>query len=404
MTDLLLNASPLELTARILSILSLLSALWLLTAYRRRVASVGDAIRRQTAEPFNPTPKPGNLPAVSVVIVAGDNAEALQTLLDKIFIQEYAGEMEVIVVNDGKNDDIKDVVTRIKHLEHRPNLFITFTPPGLRNVSHRKLALTLGVKAARNPVILTLTEESRLYSTRWLALMAEPFAREGVELVIGSALPGHKFDSGHGQRYRSFTHGHDAVSWLSAALGGKPWRGHRANMGFTRRAFFDAGGFNGALNLRDGDDDIFISKIVHPGNFEVVCAAQAAVRYARPTSRQQFREGRSQRMFTGRGLGRSTARFFGFSSAMAWMLLLASAGAIAAGILTRDWLATALSASLLIVTCVVLSLTWRSTLKALRCRPAAAGVFPMMLRRPFTNAVHRLRSRRNRNEYYTWAS
>ena len=148
--------TPAEICAWSLGALALIASLWLLTAYRSRIAGVGAAIRRQTAQAFNPSPKP-EPPAVSIVIVAGDHAEALETLLGKIFGQEYPSPMEVVVVNDGKSDEIKDVITRIRHLEHRDNLFLTFIPENLRNVSRRKLALTLGVKAAHNPVIVALT-------------------------------------------------------------------------------------------------------------------------------------------------------------------------------------------------------------------------------------------------------
>lgn len=393
--------SPEEILAWALGGLAFLAALWLLTFYRHRVASVGAAIRRQTAEPFNPSPKPSP-EGVSVIVVAGDNAEALDKLLGKIFEQEFPSEMEVIVVNDGKNDDIKDAVTRFKHRESRANLLMTFTPPGLRNVSRRKLALTLGVKAAHYPVIVAVGEESRLYSTQWLLRMVAPFSDPAIDMVIGSALPATKFDSGFGCRYRSFTHGHDAAVWLSAALRGKPWRGHRANLAFRRDKFFEVGGFEGSLNLREGDDDIFVSKMAKRGNVATVCAAQAAVRYAYPTSRHQMREGRPARMFTARDLGRGSARFFGFSSLMAWTLLIASLLSVALGVYLHDWVIVGLSATMLIASWVIVSLTWRSTLKALRCRPAAFGVFPMMLRRPLTNAVHRFRSQTNRREYYTF--
>ncbi|MBD5425024.1 MAG: glycosyltransferase [Bacteroides sp.] len=393
--------TPAEICAWSLGALALIASLWLLTAYRSRIAGVGAAIRRQTAQAFNPSPKP-EPPAVSIVIVAGDHAEALETLLGKIFGQEYPSPMEVVVVNDGKSDEIKDVITRIRHLEHRDNLFLTFIPENLRNVSRRKLALTLGVKAAHNPVIVALTEESKLYSTQWLMRMVQPFMRPEIEVVIGSALPATKFDTGFGRRYRSFTHGHDAAIWLSSALRGKAWRGHRANMAFRTESFFSSGAMSGALNLRNGDDDIFISKLARRDNTEVVCAAQAAVRYAHPTSRQQFRRERPARFFTQRSL-RVPRLFFGASSLAAWTLLLASAGAIALGIYLQDWVISGITAALFILSVVILSLTWRSTLKALRCRPAALGVFPMMLRRPLTNAIHRLRARRNRKDYYTWA-
>ena len=393
--------TPAEICAWSLGVLALIASLWLLTAYRSRIAGVGAAIRRQTAQAFNPSPKP-EPPAVSIVIVAGDHAEALETLLGKIFGQEYPSPMEVVVVNDGKSDEIKDVITRIRHLEHRDNLFLTFIPENLRNVSRRKLALTLGVKAAHNPVIVALTEESKLYSTQWLMRMVQPFMRPEIEVVIGSALPATKFDTGFGRRYRSFTHGHDAAIWLSSALRGKAWRGHRANMAFRTESFFSSGAMSGALNLRNGDDDIFISKLARRDNTEVVCAAQAAGRYAHPTSRQQFRRERPARFFTQRSL-RVPRLFFGASSVAAWTLLLASAGAVALGIYLQDWVISGITAALFILSVVILSLTWRSTLKALRCRPAALGVFPMMLRRPLTNAIHRLRARRNRKDYYTWA-
>lgn len=393
--------TPLEITAWGLGAVALLAAVWLLTAYRSRVVRVGATVRRQTASAA--TGDAVNEGA-SVVIVAGDDAEALESLLGKLFQQTWSGDVEFVVVNDGKNDDIKDVVTRIKHLQHRSNLFITFTPPGLRNISHRKLAMTLGIKAAKYPLIVLLNEQSRIYSNEWLSRMVAPFADSRIEVVIGSALPAVKFDKGFGARYRSFTHGHDATVWLSSAIGGKPWRAHRANMAFRRQLFFDSGGFNSALNLCDGDDDIFISKVCRKGNSATVCAAQAAVRYSMPDSKMEFHSGRSRRMFTSRNLGRGAARFWGFSSIAAWAMTLCSLGTIALGAWLHDWVIFGICAALLIGTWLGLAFIWRATLKALRCRPTTILAFPMMLRRPLTNAVHRLRSRKNKSEYRTTPS
>lgn len=382
--------------------LALVPAIWLLTAYRGRIASVGSAIRRQTDAPFNPDPKPAP-PAVSVVVVAGDDAAALEQLLGKLFEQEYpSAEMEVIVVNDGKNDEIKDVVTRVKHLNHFPNLYITFAPAQLRNVSHRKLAVSLGVKAAKYPVVMLLTEQSRLYSRQWLARMAAPFANPQTEVVIGSAMPSAKTDSGWGVRYRSFTHGADATEWLSAALRGKPWRGHRANLAFRRDLFFSSGGFNGALNLRGGDDDIFVCRMARPGNTACVLAAQAHVRYVHPSGKREFRTERPARFYSSHGLGKGPRRLYGFSSAMNWLLLLLCLAAALLGAWTRDWFLLSAPCVLLLGVWTVLSLTWRSTLKALRCRPALLALPLRMLRRPLTNFCHKMRARRHRSDYHVF--
>ena len=377
--------------------------LWTVTFYRNRIASVGRAIRCQTAKAVNPEMQ-SQIKGVSIVVVAGDDAEALEHILNKIFEQEFGAPMEVIVVNDGKNEDVKDVVTRMKHLAHRPNLYVTFTPPGLRNVSHRKLALTLGIKAANFPIILAVTEQSRIYSTQWLARMAEPFARPEIEVVIGSALPSAKLDKSHGRRYRSFINGADAAEWLSAALRGKPYRAHRANMAFTRNAFFKAGGFNNALNLLDGDDDLFIAKIANKNNTAVVCAAQAAVRYTHPDPARLMRDERTSRFYTCKHLGKGTARFMSFSYQMLWALVIASSLGITCSALLRQWLFLGGFVGALLLSWVLLAVTWRKTLKALRCLPISVMILPRLLRRPFTNMRHRAYTRRHRREYHTWTS
>ncbi|MDE5972019.1 MAG: glycosyltransferase, partial [Muribaculaceae bacterium] len=255
---------PTDMIAAITATAALPPALWLLSAYRSRVASVGRAIRHtavsQTAS--------GN---ASVIVLSGNDSEALERLLDRIFSQNFDSQMEVIVVNDGKSENVKDVVTRMRNSRRANNLHITFTPPETRNVSHRKLSITLGVKAARHPVAVIIDEQSAIPSDRWLTAMTSPFADEQIQIVLGSALPDPEADiSPKGSKgYRAFTHAADAVAWLSAALRHCPYRGCGGNIAYRRQLFFDNKGFSSALNLRDGDDDIFISRVATAANTAV---------------------------------------------------------------------------------------------------------------------------------------
>jgi len=67
------------------------------------------------------------LPGVSVIVYANDNAAELREMLPEVLNQNYpAGKLEVIVVNDGSVDDITDVVNYLGQ-EYR-NLYITFVP------------------------------------------------------------------------------------------------------------------------------------------------------------------------------------------------------------------------------------------------------------------------------------
>ncbi len=382
---------------------AILPAIWVLTAYRARVAKVGRTIQRSTSEPYDLATQ--SLPAaVSVIVVAGNNPDSLDRLLNRLYEQELGDKlrMEVIVVNDGRNEDVMDVVTRFKNAHAVNNLYVTFAPAITRNVSRRKLAVTLGIKAAQNPIVLLLNEESRPASKQWLARMAAPFVSPMVDVVIGSGMPATRLDHGFGARYRSFTHAADAVEWLAAVLNGRPWRGHRMNLGFRRDIFERVGGFKGALNLRDGDDDIFVSRIAREDNTAAVLAAQAAVRYDSPTPRTEFRQGRAARFFSSRGLGTTQRRLAGFNSTMAWLWLLLNAAAIALAALAQEWIILGAAATLLLTVWLVLAFTWRMTLKQLRSRPALFAVPLYILRRPLTNLRHRFHAARHKTEYHTW--
>lgn len=389
--------------AAILLIGALIPALWLLTAYRARIAKVGRSIKRATDQPYSldSLPLP---PAVSIIVVAGNNPDSLDRLLNRLYEQEITPQTqtEVIVVNDGRNEDIMDVVTRFKNARAINNLYVTFAPAITRNVSRRKLAITLGIKAAQHPIILLLNEESRPASRQWLARMAAPFASPSTEVVIGSGMPATRLDRGLGARYRSFTHAADTTEWLAATLNGHPWRAHRMNLGFRRDTFERTGGFKGALNLRDGDDDIFISRIAHRHNTTTVTAAQAAVRYNSPTPRTEYSQGRPARFFSSRGLGSSQRRLAALSSLMAWLWLPLNVASITLAAIARQWITLGIAATLFLATWLTLALTWRFTLKQLRSRPALPAIPLYILRRPLTNLRHRLHAVRHKSEYHTW--
>ncbi len=57
----------------------------------------------------------------------------------------------------------------MKYLRRLDNLYITFTPPVVRNISPRKLSVTLGAKAAHHPLLVMVDEQAQLPSDLWLA-------------------------------------------------------------------------------------------------------------------------------------------------------------------------------------------------------------------------------------------
>ncbi|WP_304510007.1 glycosyltransferase family 2 protein, partial [Duncaniella muris] len=83
---------------------------YLLLGFRHYVRIVGRAASTDnTAEETDDT----QLPGVSVIVCAEDDARNLETLLPAILDQDYPAPFEVIVVNDGALPSTKEVIARL---------------------------------------------------------------------------------------------------------------------------------------------------------------------------------------------------------------------------------------------------------------------------------------------------
>lgn len=295
--------------------ITLLAIMWLLTAYRGRLAKI-----RRTSQPRSgemPEPEPESWPGVSVIVHAQDSSRQLAAMLPAVLQQDYPGDFEVVVVNDGSSRDVTDVVNFLSNTYH--NLHITFVPFEAHNLSRTKLGISLGIKAARYPYVIITTSLADIPSNAWLRLMAEPFAR-GKEVSLGtSRLTGikgamNRFDELEAQ-----------TIWLSAAMAGHPYRGTGYNIGYHRSLFFDAKGFSRSLTLHHGEDDIFISQIATPDNTAAVVDPAATIAVNRYMPVKALRDLRMQHTFTGRFISKGASRLFGFSTIMLWVWLAATA-------------------------------------------------------------------------------
>ena len=207
----------------------------------------------ETVSPVHPV-------SAAVIIFTHDDDESLAEMLPQILGQQYEPGFEVIVVNDGESSLVRDLVEQLT-LCH-PNLYFTAAPDGARNLSRKKLALTLGIKAAKSQVVVLTTSAARINSKLWLRSIMRHFDPDGaVDVVIGYANAPAYDDRSFGARARAFDSMAHDLGWIAPAAAGRPWRGSEHNLAYRRELFFHNKGFSRHLNLRDGDDDIFISEI-----------------------------------------------------------------------------------------------------------------------------------------------
>ncbi len=378
---------------------SFAAALYVGCVYCVRVLSVGKHQRTADKTDDEPSIFDIDYPAVSIIVYAHSEPEALSKNLPLMMEQDYPGRFEAIVVNEGMSADVNMAVALVK--AKYPNIYLTFTPDEARNLSRRKLGLTLGVKAAKGSIVVITDARAEVSSAGWLRLMVEPMiADDRKQVVLGYGYPRLPEGAGVMAKQRAFDMAADSVTWILAAMHGHPYRGCAYNLAYRRRLFFDAKGFAGSINMKDGDDDAFISEIADGGNTALQLSADAMVALDLRPYMRLTADDRKSHAFTGRRLYKGERRLMASGSWSMWAsAALALAGAVTAGLCNAaGWV---IAAALIIAVAVTVGICWRMTLNALRI-PSIAITLPLTATlRPLRNIWVAIASRTS-HRHYIW--
>lgn len=206
------------------------------------------------------------LPGVSVVVCARNEEDNLQEYLHNLLTQDYP-KYEVIVVDDGSEDQTRMILEL--YARQCTNLYHTFVPQGARVVSSKKLALTIGIKAANYDYILLTDADCRPESKSWIREMMSGFADDKTELVLGFS-PYFEHNSIL-SRIISYDTLWSGLLYMGMARSGHPYMGVGRNLAYRRGTFFANNGFQGLLSEQSGDDDLFVNKVATAANTRVVC-------------------------------------------------------------------------------------------------------------------------------------
>lgn len=212
------------------------------------------------------------LPPLSVIICARDEAENLRRNLPAILAQDYP-EFEVIVINDGEKNESEDYLLQLE--EQYRNLYHSFVPDSSRYISRKKLAVTLGIRASRYDWLVLTEANCQPQSNQWLRLLARNFTPH-TEVVLGYS--GYQRGKGWLRRCCAFDSLFNAMRYLGFALGEHPYMGIGRNLAYRKQLFYDQKGFSAHLNLRRGDDDLFVNQVAHGENTRVETDPEAIVR------------------------------------------------------------------------------------------------------------------------------
>jgi cellulose synthase/poly-beta-1,6-N-acetylglucosamine synthase-like glycosyltransferase len=205
-------------------------------------------------------------PPVSVIICAKDEADNLRKFLPSILNQEYP-DFEVIVINDGSTDET-EILLQDLCVEY-PKLRTTFVPVGANNVSTKKLGLTLGIKAAKNELLIFTDADCVPEDKMWIARITRNFTRE-TDFVLGYGA--YLQEKGFLNRLITYDTLFIALQYMGMALSRKPYMGVGRNLAYRKEAFFAQKGFASTLHLSSGDDDLLVNKASNPWNTKIEIA------------------------------------------------------------------------------------------------------------------------------------
>lgn len=309
---------------------TMIIALCAVLAVLALLSSLSDTLLRKLRIGEGAEVGPSQCGPVSVVIVADNNADELRANLDAFLSQDYAPGYEVIVVVDKDEDGTGDV---LKAYGGRPNLYTTFVPASARYMSRRKLAVTLGVKAARNEWVLLTDATCRPCTDRWVGGMSSKCA-EGVDMVLGYS----NYAGGAGW-FKVFYRFHRGYDMFRAALSGAAFGMACNNLMFRKSVFMAGNGFQGNLKYLRGEYEFLVGTYAGHGNVAVEAGAESRMEDSAPSGKA-WRERNLFHICTRRQLSGGFGRRLGFAADMLSLhlcLLAALCSGVWAG-MAGEWL------------------------------------------------------------------
>lgn len=230
-------------------------------------------LRRQQKEAAAQLGQPaGPQPGVSILVYAHNQGEALVRNLPVLLSQDYPA-YEVIVIDDTSRDETQDVLTMMdQRFEH---LFHSRIDERVRTMSHRKLAVLLGTKAAHYELVVMTQAQCLPTSDKWLANMVQHFQNPGVEVVLGPVA--YERRASFLSRFAQYDLFHRLTGMFGLSLAVRPFAGWAQNMAFRKSTFYAnrSQGFQRHLHIQPGEDDLFVSDVARGSNVTIECRADS---------------------------------------------------------------------------------------------------------------------------------
>lgn len=194
-------------------------------------------------------------PRISVVVPTYNQANELAYLLPRLLKQNYEGRLEIIVADQLSGDDTVQLVKQLQL--SNPRLRYTAVPPTSRHIEPRKLAITLGVKAAHSEWVVVVNPDTHPDTLSWMQHYAENLT-ENVDFV--QAYYNYEDDGSLAIRRAILERVETFNRRLAAYRSDVVLGAETANFAVRRSWFLERLGFADSLPLPFGEESIFAAR------------------------------------------------------------------------------------------------------------------------------------------------
>jgi len=206
---------------------------------------------------------------ISVIVCAKNEAKNLQILAPLLLKQNYP-HFELVLINDCSTDDTLDVIKDIATKDTRVK--IVDIEANEQFWGSKKYALTLGIKAAKHEHLLFTDADCIPNSDNWISTMTQSFD-DNKYVILGYGA--YKKEKGFLNKLIRYETLLTALQYFSYAKLGLPYMGVGRNLAYTKSTFFSVNGFINHINIRSGDDDLFVNEAANKKNTTICFDADA---------------------------------------------------------------------------------------------------------------------------------
>jgi glycosyltransferase involved in cell wall biosynthesis len=198
---------------------------------------------------------------ISVIVCAKNEEENVANFIPLLAEQNYP-DFEIVLIDDASSDATLSIFEGFE--KQYPNVRLVKVQNNEAFWGNKKYALTLGIKAAKKEYLLFTDADCYPTSKDWITAMSSQFTMQKT-IVLGYGKY-EKISKSFLNKIIRFETLLTAIQYFSWAKIGHPYMGVGRNLAYKKEEFFNVNGFIEHMQIRSGDDDLFINQAAKARN------------------------------------------------------------------------------------------------------------------------------------------